>query len=365
MTELRAELSPQEREALEDLHFSYDVFGALQAALCSGSLPDNAVTGRVDVPADGAIVELPGGAAGESLEQQGRKLLSTGSAALVLLNGGMATRFGSRVKGVVDALPGHSFLALQLQRLGTLAAGGQACPLLVMNSKTTAPITRAHLEGNEWFGLSADDVFTFEQSAAPRLTTDGRLYRDANGKLSIYGPGHGDLLPSLRRSGALTWARKRGVCYLLVANVDNLAASLDPRLLGQFASSGKEMMVEVCTKNPEDIGGCPASVDGRLQIVEGFAFPAEFDQQRLPVFNTNTLWFRTDALERDLPLNWYQVCKEVDGTQVVQFERLVGQASWFLDSLFTRVPRQRFLPIKSPEDLQQAQVQLRRMFPGL
>ena len=179
MTELRAELSPQEREALEDLHFSYDVFGALQAALCSGSLPDNAVTGRVDVPADGAIVELPGGAAGESLEQQGRKLLSTGSAALVLLNGGMATRFGSRVKGVVDALPGHSFLALQLQRLGTLAAGGQACPLLVMNSKTTAPITRAHLEGNEWFKshqkltepLEGDDTY-YERYAAQTYAPD-------------------------------------------------------------------------------------------------------------------------------------------------------------------------------------------------
>ena len=85
--------------------------------------------------------------------------------------------------------------------------------------------------------------------------------------------------------------------------------------------------------------------------------------QTLPVFNTNTLWFRTDALERELPLRWYPVRKDVNGTEVVQFEQLVGQASWFLDSLFTRVPRERFAPVKSPEDLAGIQGALRAMFP--
>ena len=69
------------------------------------------------------------------------------------------------------------------------------------------------------------------------------------------------------------------------------------------------------------------------------------------------------ALDRELPLSWYQVRKQVDGTEIVQFEQLVGQASWFLDSLFTRVPRERFQPVKTPEDLDKAQESLRRMFP--
>jgi len=251
-----------------------------------------------------------------------------------------------------------------MRRLQALATGGAACPLLLMNSDATDQQTREHLDGNGYFGLPHDDVFLFTQSGAPRLRGDGSLYRDASGALSIYGPGHGDLLPSLRRSGALEWARRRGVTHLLVANVDNLGAALDPALLGMFAGSGREMMVEVCDKRREDVGGCPASVGGRVQIVEGFAFPKGFDQQSLPVFNTNTLWFRADALERELPLRWYQVRKKVDGSEVVQFEQLVGQASWFLDSLFTRVPRERFAPVKSPEDLDGIQSALREMFPG-
>ena len=45
---------------------------------------------------------------------------------MLLLNGGMATRFGGRVKGVVDALPNRSFLALQASRLKALAADYEA-----------------------------------------------------------------------------------------------------------------------------------------------------------------------------------------------------------------------------------------------
>jgi len=363
VTELDSDLSAGERQMLEALHFRFAEFRPLQAALHADTLPDNTVRGRVEVPQPETFSGIPTGDEGAALARRGGELIGSGAAALLLLNGGMATRFGGRVKGVIDALPGHSFLSLQMGRLRALRSTTASCPLLLMNSRATDTSTREHLEANHYFGMAGEDVFTFTQSGAPRLRADGTLYRDAHGELSIYGPGHGDLLPSLRRSGALQWARERGVSYLLCANVDNLAATLDERLLGLFAQCSSEMMGEVCTKERGDIGGSPVWVDGRLQIVEDFAFPEAFDKQSIPVFNTNTLWFRCDALARELPLSWYEVRKQVDGTEIVQFEQLVGQASWFLDSLFTRVPRQRFQPVKTPEDLRNAQESLRRMFP--
>jgi UDP-N-acetylglucosamine pyrophosphorylase len=232
-----------------------------------------------------------------------------------------------------------------------------------MNSAATDAVTVDHLETNNFFGMNRADVFTFKQGAAPRLRPDASLYRDSGGELSLYGPGHGDLLPSLQRSGALTWLKSRGVRYLLAANVDNLAASLSPSLLGLFASSSSQMMAEVCRKETGDVGGCPVAVDGRTQIVEGFAFPVDFDQSSLPAFNTNTLWFRCEALQGELPLHWYLVRKRVDGEDVVQFERLIGQASWFLSSTYALVPRTRFCPIKSLEDLEAAQNTLKALFP--
>jgi len=360
-----AELTAAERAELEDLHFDAATFADLARRLVEDRFPPNALDVPVGPPAPGAIRRLPpvGTWQGDALPDAGTQLLAAGRAGLLLLNGGMATRFGGRVKGVVDALPGRSFLALQAQRLRRMGeALGAPIPLLVMNSRATEGPTREHLEANDWFGLDPDQVFLFRQSGAPRLNVDGTLHRDDAGAISIYGPGHGDLLPSVRRTGALAWARARGVETLLMANVDNLGADLDPRLLGAFAAGGHEMMVEAAPKLPDDVGGAPADVDGRTVIVEGFAFPDGFDHATLPVFNTNTLWFRADAIDRDVPLRWYCVRKSAAGLPVVQFERLVGQASWALDTDFVEVTRRRFLPIKSPADLEAAGPTLRGMF---
>ncbi len=355
------DLRPEERSLLDSLGFDAAAFERLADALRAGALPPNQVQGVVAPPPEGAIRPPlpPATPQGAVMTEAGMRLLEQGRAAMVVLNGGMATRFGGRVKGVVDALPGRSFLGLQADRLARLAS---PAPLLVMNSRATEPATRAHLEQNGWFGLGEADVFCFLQSGAPRLTPEGDLFRDADGAISIYGPGHGDLLPSLRRSGALEWLLDRGVEYLLMANVDNLGGSLDPHLLGTFAASGDEMMVEVVAKDPGDKGGAPASVDGRVQLVEDFAFPDGFDKDSVPVFNTNTLWFRVDALDRDFPLRWYCVRKEADGQPVIQFERLVGQVSWFLRTGWALIGRDRFQPVKSPEDLEAAQPRLREMF---
>jgi UTP--glucose-1-phosphate uridylyltransferase len=360
-----AELTAAEASHLRDLAFDAETFSKLAALLAQDQLPPNPIDGIVSAPRPGAIRRIPppGSWQGDALPDAGTQLLAGGRVALVLLNGGMATRFEGRVKGIVDALPGRSFLALQAQRLKRIGEQlGAPVPLLVMNSFATEGPTLAHLERSEWFGLDPDQVRLFRQSGAPRLGPDGRLHREADGSVSVYGPGHGDLLPSLRRTGALAWARERGVEYLLMANVDNLAADLDVRLLGAFAAWGSEMMVEAAPKAPEDVGGAPADVDGRTVIVESFAFPPGFDHASLPVFNTNTLWFRADAIDRDIPLRWYCVRKRVEDKTVVQFERLVGQASWFLDTAFVEVPRARFLPIKRPADLDAARPTLRAMF---
>ena len=358
-------LTPTERARLESLAFDAPTFAELADALVQDRLAHNAVDGVVTAPPAGSVRKLapPGSWQGDALPDAGTQILAAGRAALLLLNGGMATRFGGRVKGVVDALPGRSFLALQASRLRSMGAAlGAPVPLLIMNSEATEGATRRHLEDHDWFGLDPSQVRLFNQGGAPRLDGDGALHRDEVGAISVYGPGHGDLLPSLRRSGALEWARARGVEYLLMANVDNLAADLDPRLLGAFASWGTEMMVEAAPKEPQDVGGAPAAVDGRTVIVEGFAFPPGFDHASLSVFNTNTLWFRTDALMRHLPLRWYCVRKTYGGQTVVQFERLVGQASWFLETAFVEVSRARFLPVKSPEDLAAARPLLKSMF---
>jgi UTP--glucose-1-phosphate uridylyltransferase len=50
-----------------------------------------------------------------TLIEAGRAALARGEVATILLNGGMATRFGGVVKGVVDVYGGQSFIALKAE----------------------------------------------------------------------------------------------------------------------------------------------------------------------------------------------------------------------------------------------------------
>jgi UTP--glucose-1-phosphate uridylyltransferase len=83
------------------------------------------------------------------------------------------------------------------------------------------------------------------------------------------------------------------------------------------------------------------------------------------VFNTNTALVDLDALEADYDLSWLYVVKDVEGRDAVQLERLYHELSAFVPTTYLEVPRRgprgRFLPIKTPADLEQVQGALREL----
>jgi UTP--glucose-1-phosphate uridylyltransferase len=188
-----------------------------------------------------------------------------------------------------------------------------------------------------------------------RLTPEGALFREADGTLSPYATGHGDLSFALRASGALRRFREAGGKHLYVSNVDNLGATLEPAILGAHFRAGAAVTAEVVRKERGDRGGAAARLDGRPQIIEAFRFPADFDQDALPHFNTNSFVLDAAAIDRDFELTYFRVEKKVDGRAAVQFERLVGELTALLATHFVEVPRGgpdgRFQPVKDPEEL--------------
>jgi UTP--glucose-1-phosphate uridylyltransferase len=152
------------------------------------------------------------------------------------------------------------------------------------------------------------------------------------------------------------------VRLVTISNVDNLGARVDPVVVGAHVLAARPLTCEVAVKEG-DLGGAPVRVDGRLQLVEGPRFPLTFDQELVPVFNTNTAVVDADALDRDYDLTWLYVRKDVAGKAAVQLERLYNELSAFLPTTYLEVPRRgprgRFLPIKTPEDLELAQDDLR------
>ncbi len=321
------------------------------------------VQGTLRPPQEGDLTTIAANAVPE-LTSLGAASIRDGRVGLAILNGGMATRFGGVVKGAVALGGGRSFLGLKLldaQR--TARRLGAREPLIVlMNSRATQAATLSHLAEKAHFGYPPDRILCVEQTWTARLTPEGELFRDEDGALSLYGMGHGDLGPVLRASGVLDRFHAEGGDTLLMSNVDNAVATLDPALLGQHLRGGADVTVELVRKWAGDAGGAPAWVDGKMQIVEGFRFPPTFDATTIPVFNTNTFWFRSQALAAETPLPFHAVRKEVGGRPVLQFERLVGEVTAHLSAQWLMVSREgadsRFVPIKSPADLEAARERL-------
>jgi UTP--glucose-1-phosphate uridylyltransferase len=185
-------------------------------------------------------------------------------------------------------------------------------------------------------------------------------------------PGHGDLFVALSTSGMLPAMLARGIELAFVSNADNLGAALELGILGWMAEEEIPFAMEVTDRTEADKKGghlARRRRDGRLVLREVAQCPpdeiAEFQDVRLHrFFNTNSLWVDLRALDAalranggvlDLPM--IRNAKTVDPTdasspKVFQLETAMGAAITSFDrAQAIRVPRDRFIPVKTTGDL--------------
>ncbi|MBI6546517.1 MAG: UTP--glucose-1-phosphate uridylyltransferase [Cyanobacteria bacterium NC_groundwater_1444_Ag_S-0.65um_54_12] len=336
------------------------IFEQLVARFRAGSwtVADNILTGQVEAPVTEDLVALPPRDSAEycKLAEIGRQALLRGELGLVILAGGMATRFGwGKPKGIFPVYQDMSFLGWKIRWAQLLC--GPGLPIFIMTSFHTDAAIRAHLAEHGYFDHVPERIHIFQQYGFRRLLPDGSFFSSSSGAEDHATPGHGDFPLAMRDSGLLERFLRDGGTTLLFSNVDNLGATPELAVVGFHRQSGMAMTAEVAAKDPGDKGGAPARVNGRRQLVEGFAFPVGFDQESIPVFNTATYCFCASALNSQFDLPWYIVEKTVEGTAIIQFEHLAGDLSVNLSCAFLTVDRNdRFIPVKSQADLAVAQV---------
>ncbi len=172
-------------------------------------------------------------------------------------------------------------------------------------------------------------------------------------------------------SGCLDNLLDKGYRYAFISNSDNLGAELDPSILGYFASGNYSFMMEVAERTDADRkGGHLARHRDGCYILREIAQCAPEDRDcfadinRHRFFNTNSIWIHLEKLRETLrktggflglPLirNRKNLNpRDPDSEAVYQMETAMGAAiSSFKNSTAICVPRTRFLPVKTTDDL--------------
>jgi UTP--glucose-1-phosphate uridylyltransferase len=320
---------------------------------------------RVDPPGPGDLIPWEA-LQDEGLARRGRELL--GRLVVISLNGGLGTTMKlDRAKSLIPVREGRSFLELTARQVLRLReVSGVEVPWLLMNSFRTRDDSLAALRRHRELA-SGELPLDFVQNKVPRIARRTGLpleLEDEEDEEATWAPpGHGDVYLALWQSGLLERLLARGVTWAFVSNIDNLGGTVDPRILGFMERAGTQFAMEVTDKSPADVkGGTLVRHGGRLMLLERAQVEAGHEEDftdlsLFPVFNTNSLWWRLDAmLERleggGLELPMIVNPKTVAGQEVVQLETAMGAAvGSFERSVGIHVPRARFAPVKATCDL--------------
>ncbi len=288
---------------------------------------------------------------------------------LLKLNGGLGTGMGlQKAKSLLPVKNGLTFLDVIARQ-----AIHSGVPLVLMNSFATRADSLAALE--RYPQLKKGNLpLDFGQHKVPKVTQADLTPVEwtENPALEWCPPGHGDIYPALVSSGMLDKLLEAGYNYAFVSNADNLGAVIDTRILGYFAKNELPFMMEVADRTPADRKGghlARRHSDGQLILRESAQCPPEdtaaFQNiERHRYFNTNNLWLNLPVLKETLaahggilPLPMIRNAKTVDprnsnSTPVYQLETAMGSAiAVFSGSAALRVPRTRFAPVKTTNDL--------------
>jgi UTP--glucose-1-phosphate uridylyltransferase len=295
--------------------------------------------------------------------------------AVIKLNGGLGTSMGmERAKSLLCVRRGLSFLDIIARQVLHLRQEHDAkLPVVFMNSFRTSGDTMAALA--RYDELAVDGLpLEFLQNREPKLLVKdlSPVSWPKDPDLEWCPPGHGDLYTALRGSGLLDQLLEAGYERVFVSNSDNLGAVPDARVAGWFATSGAPFAIEAVRRSPSDRKGghfARRKSDGRIVLREtAQTLPedrealADLDRHRFA--STNNVWIdlkaiaeTLDARDGILGLPLIRNEKTVDPSdpstpKVIQVETAMGAAiELFEDSRLIEVGRDRFVPVKTTNDL--------------
>lgn len=242
---------------------------------------------------------------------------------------------------------------------------GVDVPLVLMNSFNTHEETVRIIRKYRMHNLS---IHTFNQSCYPFIVKETMLPMpntkyDRTTRDKWYPPGHGDVYNALFESGLLENLINQGKEYIFISNVDNLGATVNLDVLYHMINEDSEFVMEVTDKTRADIqGGTLVSYRDKPHLLEISQVPPQHMDEfrsinKFKTFNTNNLWVNLRAIQRLVAQDIIDIepivsARTTKNVKVVQLETAAGEGiQFFKNFIGVKVPRSRFLPVKSSSDL--------------
>ena len=185
-------------------------------------------------------------------------------------------------------------------------------------------------------------------------------------------PGHGDVYSSLRSSGMLVALLERNFHYAMISNADNLGASIDVRIAAHMERGEIPFLMEVVEGTEADRKGghiARRRADGQLVLRETAQTPPEDeesfrDYRRWRYYNTEQPVGRSARAEGEARPDRWRARASADRqpqdrrstrleftARAAARERDGAAIGSFKDARLLCVPRTRFVPVKTTDDL--------------
>ena len=323
----------------------------------TGYLPENKIISIDDLPSFEGL--------DDEFAKLGKENLT--KSVIIKLNGGLGTSMGlSEAKSLLKVKNGLTFLDIIAKQSEI-----SKIPLVLMNSFSTQEKSLELM--NNYKGLTNNLPLDFLQHKIPKINSETFLPAEYlyNPEMEWCPPGHGDIYTALVTSGMIDKLLDNNIEYAFISNSDNLGAVMDYKILGYFTKNNFPFLIESANRTEADKKGghLARSKNGKLILRESAQCRKEDEIEFQNVskhkyFNTNNIWVNLKVLKNimeqnsnilGLPMIVNQ--KTVDprdpkSENVFQLETAMGSAiSVFDNAAALQVPRSRFAPVKTTDDL--------------
>ena len=222
----------------------------------------------------------------KSLEEKGKKVISSGKYAVITMAGGQGTRLGhSGPKGTycLDTINGPKYL-FEIT-VDTLKKAQKeysvTIPWYIMTSKENNDDTIAFLEEKKYFGYDKSKVKFFTQGELPLLNTDGKVILGEDKKIKEAANGNGGIYEAIAKSGVLEELQKQEIEWIFINSMDNVLCNfVDPLFLGlTIEQNHKIASKSVAKATPKERAGVFCKMNGKPKVIEYTELPEEMAEE--------------------------------------------------------------------------------------